>query len=128
MKNNFSTLWREAYAVSKERKLGRSGSYGGVGSALITRKGNIYTGTCIDVDCSLGFCAEHSAIAEMLKHGESAIKEIIAVTNQKKILPPCGRCRELIYQVDSTNKNTLVHLSENTQKKLRALLPDHWRG
>lgn len=128
MKNNFATLWREAYAVSKERKLGRSGTSGGVGSALLTKQGSVYTGTCIDVDCSLGFCAEHSAIAEMLKHGESAIKEIIAVTHQKKILPPCGRCRELIYQVNPANKDAIVHLARDNQQKLRVLLPHHWRG
>ena len=41
---------------------------GGVSAALLTASGNIFTGICIDTHSSLGFCAEHAAIAEMLKH------------------------------------------------------------
>ena len=40
---------------------------GSVASALITEAGNVHTGICIDTECSLGFCAEHAAVAEMLK-------------------------------------------------------------
>ncbi len=124
--DNFKLLFKEAYKVSKRRKLSRLATCGGVGSALITREGNIYTGTCIDAACSIGFCAEHSAISEMLKNGESEIRQIIAVTNGKKILPPCGRCRELILQVNHRNRNTSVFLSKTKRKRIDTLLPDPW--
>jgi cytidine deaminase len=64
-----------------------------VGAALRTTSGAIYTGVCIDLACGIGFCAEHAAIAEMLKHREVEIDAIVAVNNSW-ILPPCGRCRE----------------------------------
>ncbi len=124
--NNFKTLKKEAYKVSKNRKLSDLASCGGVGSALITKNGNLYTGICIDACCGIGFCAEHAAIAEMLKQGESEIREIIAVTDHGKILPPCGRCRELIFQIDPRNKETIVHLSANKTKRIKVLLPDPW--
>ena len=124
--NNFKTLYKEAYKVSKRRRLSKLAGCGGVGSALITGKGNIFTGICIDAACSLGFCAEHSAITEMLKSGESVIKEIVAVTDKKKILPACGRCRELILQINPKNINTLVHISSTERKTIKELLPEPW--
>lgn len=98
---------------------------GSVAAALITDKGNIYTGICIDVNCGMGFCAEHSAIAEMLKHRETEIKMIVAV-DRKKILPPCGRCRELMMQVDNKNALTNVIIEEDKIVQLKELLPFYW--
>lgn len=124
--NNFTALQEEARRISESRKLSKLASCGGVGAALITPKGNIYTGICIDACCGVGFCAEHSAIAEMLKHKESEIKEIIAITDHGKILPPCGRCRELIFQINPRNKKTIVHLSATRRKTIQMLLPEPW--
>jgi len=100
-------------------------SAGSVGAALLTKSGNVYTGICIDLACGIGFCAEHSAIAEMLKNRETEIKMIVAVTKHG-IIPPCGRCREMIAQVDKKNLNTLVILSEKKAVKLKVLLPNLW--
>ena len=75
--------------------------------------------------CGMGFCAEHSAIAEMLKNRETQIEMIVA-TDEKSIRPPCGRCRELMFQVDRKNLNTKVYLSEEEYVTLEALLPQRW--
>ncbi len=74
-------------------------SSGSVGAAILTSNNNIFTGICIDTSCGIGFCAEHSAIAEMLKNKESEIKMIVAIDENGIILPPCGRCRELILSI-----------------------------
>jgi cytidine deaminase len=125
---NFKKLYEEAYKISEDRRLGIAATCGGVASALITKSGTIYTGICIDVVCGIGFCAEHSAVAEMLKHGESEIKEIIAVVDDKRILPPCGRCRELVFQIHPNNKDTIVHLSATKHKTIKELLPNPYVG
>ena len=39
--------------------------------ALETASGNVYTGINLDLACGIGFCAEHSAVAEMLKARET---------------------------------------------------------
>jgi cytidine deaminase len=70
------------------------------------------------------FCAEHSAIAAMITAGESGISKIVAVWGDDKVLPPCGRCREFMYEIDMTNlENTDVILGENNAVKLKELLP-----
>lgn len=99
-----------------------------VAAALLTAAGNLYTGVSVDVACNLGFCAEHAAVAEMLKARESEIRAIVAVNGTHGILPPCGRCRELIWQVDPRNAETRVILAPDRSVPLRALLPDPWRG
>ena len=96
-----------------------------VGAALVTVNGNLYTGVNIDVACGIGFCAEHSAIAEMLKHRESQIEMIVAVTDDS-IIPPCGRCRELMFQVNENNKLAKVYLTEERYVTLNELLPIRW--
>jgi len=99
---------------------------GSVGAALLTTQGNVYTGVNLDVACGIGFCAEHSAIAEMLKHRETQIEMIVAI-NSGNIIPPCGRCRELMFQVDSNNANTKVYLTEDKYVTLNELLPVRWQ-
>src|SRR5579863_9145841 len=65
---------------------------GTVAAALVSAQSHVFTGVCVDTACSLGFCAEHAAIADMLKARESAVQMIVAVNNDGVILPPCGRC------------------------------------
>lgn len=101
-------------------------SAGTVGAALLTAKGNVYTGINIEVACGIGFCAEHSAIAEMLKNRETEIEMIVA-TNAESIIAPCGRCRELMFQVDNKNLNTKVYLSKEKYMTLDELLPNRWK-
>jgi cytidine deaminase len=95
---------------------------GSVAAALVTKSQKVYTGICIDLDCGIGICAEHSAIAEMLKDRETEIEMIVAV-GLDKIYPPCGRCREMMYQINNENKNTKVVVDQNTVVKLDELLP-----
>jgi cytidine deaminase len=96
-----------------------------VGAALRTASGAIHTGVCVDLACGIGFCAEHAAIAEMLKHREVEIAAIVAVSHAE-ILSPCGRCRELMVQLTLENSETQVILSGERVVPLRELLPEHW--
>lgn len=98
---------------------------GEVGAALRSAGGHIYTGVCLDVACGIGFCAEHSAVAEMVKHRETQIAAIVAVDSDG-ILPPCGRCRELIAQLDTANAETAVVLDVDHVVPLKELLPNYW--
>ena len=101
---------------------------GYVGAALITDRGNVYTGINISLYCGIGFCAEHSAVAEMIKNGETKIRTIVAATAEGNMLPPCGRCREMIYQVDESNLDTVVIIGNRDKKLLRELLPHNWQN
>ncbi len=100
---------------------------GGVAAALVTRQGHLYTGICVDTACSLGACAEHAAIAEMLKARESEIRTIVAVC-EGRVVPPCGRCRELIRLVNGANVRTRVLVARDRAMTLAELLPLDWSG
>ena len=100
---------------------------GYVGAALVTDRGSLFTGINISLLCGIGFCAEHSAVAEMVRAGETRIRKIVATTAQGSILPPCGRCRELLYQIDSANIDTVVLLPGERRQTLGELLPDNWQ-
>jgi cytidine deaminase len=71
----------------------------------------------------LGFCAEHAAIADMLKSRQTRIVAIVAVNADRDVMPPCGRCRELIRQVDPKNWDTVVVVAEATTATLADLMP-----
>jgi cytidine deaminase len=119
-------LVKEAHKVAGLYKPSRECESGSVGAALLTKDGNVYTGVSVDTACSLGFCAEHAAVAEMLKHKESEIVMLVAVNYKQEILPPCGRCRELIAQVNRANMKTEVILDQNKTITLSELLPHYW--
>ena len=101
--------------------------FGDVASTLITDRGNLYSGVCIDTGSGTGFCAEHSAIAAMVTAGEYRIERVVAVWRNDKgatyVLPPCGRCREFIRQIDEANLETEVILGRDKAVKLKELLP-----
>jgi cytidine deaminase len=106
---------------------------GDVGSALITSKGNVFLGVSLGFYCGMGSCAEYQAIGTMISNGENEIKTIVAVYyNSKKkryeIIPPCGKCREMIHQSGKKNWNTEVILSTTKKVKLKELLPSSWGG
>ena len=120
-------LIKKAKEISHLNKVSENVSIGDVSCALITDKGNIYLGVSIVACCGIGFCAEHSAIANMVTNKEYKINKIVAISNEGKILPPCGRCREMIYEINKENLNTKVILSEDEETTLKQLLPEIWQ-
>ena len=107
---------------------------GSVAAALQAIDGNIYTGVCIDTNCGMGFCAEHSAIAAMITAGGIAvIGKIVAVAQKNKnadtyIYAPCGRCRQFMKEIDPKNLHARIILSTIESHSLLDLLPFHnWK-
>ncbi|MFB6724753.1 cytidine deaminase [Kribbella sp. NPDC056345] len=101
--------------------------FGDVASALVTDKGTVYVGVCIDTSSGTGFCAEHAAIAAMVTAREYRIARTVAVTQGVDgvvVVPPCGRCREFIRQIDEANLWTEVILGPDRIMPLRELLPE----
>lgn len=103
--------------------------FGDVAASLVTADGNVHSGVCIDTPCGTGFCAEHSAVAAMVTAGEYRIATIVAVWRDERsrlhVLPPCGRCREFLRQIDPANLDTTVVLGRQHAVSLRDLLPAH---
>ena len=121
--------WNElkdiAAVTLSPRQVSEDIEVGGVAAALVTDKGNVYRGICIDTACSMGFCAVHAAIAAMLTAGEDKVAQIVAVNWDKSVLPPCGRCREFLLQLG--NPETQVLVAEDTAIPVKDLLPYSWQ-
>jgi len=102
---------------------------GGVACLLLTVDNNLYQGVCIDTISGMGFCAEHTAFAQMITKQEYQIKKIVAVIRQGDdelhVLAPCGRCREFMYQTNNKNLATEVVLGVGQSVLLKDLLPYH---
>lgn len=125
---DFTPLISAARAVQGEFALSHEGtSAGRVAAALLCQNGKIYTGICMDLHCGIGFCAEHAAAVEMLKDRQTRVIAMVAVS-EKGILPPCGRCREMLRQLDHHNNETQVLIDEKTSVSLDDLLPHDWYG
>jgi len=124
MDKDFEKLLNEAKKLANKRILSEYAYCGHVACALLTKGGNIYTGINIDANCSLGNCAEYGAIVEMLKNNETEIDKIVAYSAKGVIYSPCGRCRELIRMINTSNLETKVLVSENKICTLKELLPE----
>jgi cytidine deaminase len=83
-------LIEKAKTVLRPRELCLGNSAGDVACALLSAKGNLYVGVCIDISSGIGFCAEHSAIAAMITAGESSIARIVAVWGENTVLRLVG--------------------------------------
>lgn len=125
-------MWKKLYEAALKVQNGRTISpfidAGGVAAAILTKKGNIYVGVCIDTCSSLGMCAERNAIANMITNGESQIDKVVAIMPNGKIGSPCGACREYMMQLDKDSGEIEILLDLETEKtvKLKELVPDWW--
>ena len=121
-------LYKKAKSVQNERKISPLMEVGSVGAAILTDKGNIYTGICIDTACGMGMCAERNAIANMLTNGENKIIKVAAVMPDGSSGTPCGVCREFMMQLGNGSEDIEILLSLEPLKTVRlsGQLPDWW--
>ncbi len=125
-------MWEKLYNAARRVQNARTVSpfidAGGVAAAILTKKGNIYVGVCIDTASTLGMCAERNAIANMITNGESKIDKVVAVMPDGKVGSPCGACREYMMQLDRDSGDIEILVDLDTQKTVRLgeLLPDWW--
>ncbi len=122
---DFTELSKIAEKLAYPRALSDSAEAGSVAAAILTDTGSVYTGVCIDTPCSMGFCAEHAAAAAMVAAGESRIVKLVAWAEGSGPVPPCGRCRELLYQLNHDNLSCEILLPDGV-RTLEELLPYRW--
>lgn len=121
-------LYNEACKIQNSRVISPFIEGGQVAAAILTKKGNIYTGVCLDTASTLGICAERNAIFNMLTNGESKIEKIVCVMSNGNVGTPCGACRELIMQLDKDSKNIQILIDKNEYKAItmNVLMPNWW--
>ena len=70
-----------------------------VGAALRAKSGQIYTGCNVENSTyGLTVCAERVAIFKAISEGERGFDAIAVVTDTEQLTPPCGACRQIIWE------------------------------
>lgn len=123
LNDSLRAAYNAARNVVNPKKISEQMCSGGVGAAVVTKKGNIYTGVCIDTDCSLGMCAERNALSTMITNGEFEVKAVVAVNKKGQVLPPCGACREFMMQLKNSSDIEILVDNKGTAVKLKDLMP-----
>jgi cytidine deaminase len=96
-----------------------------VGAALRTEAGKIYTGCNIEsASYGLTVCAERVAIWKALSECERAFTDLVIVVDTEQLTPPCGTCRQIIWEYCKQAKITLANLRGQRQEvNIGDLLP-----
>jgi len=98
-----------------------------VGSAALTSSGNIVKGCNVEnASYGLTICAERNCINHAVVNGEQQFEVIVIYTEQEKLTPPCGACRQVIAEFFEQSAPVLAVNHKNEQKiwTVQALLPD----
>ena len=70
-----------------------------VGAALRATSGRIFGGCNVEnAPYGLTICAERVAIFKAISEGERGFDAIAVVTDTEALTPPCGACRQLIWE------------------------------
>ena len=100
-------------------------SHFNVGAALETTEGRIVTGCNIEnATYGLTLCAERVALVKALSDGHGAFTRIAIVADTDDLTPPCGPCRQLLWEYAGDIEILLANLRGRTAKyRLSTLLP-----
>lgn len=120
---DFDQLLLEAKKAAKNIHLSTKTRVGRVGVAALTSK-NVYVGSSLNLGCSLGFCAEAAIIGDMIKNEDYVILKMVAYHCEDGIVSPCGKCREMMYQLHPLNLRCKIFL-QNRIVTLEDLLPEY---
>ncbi len=70
-----------------------------VGAALRAKSGRIFGGCNVEnATYGLTVCAERVAIFKAVSEGERGFDAVAVVTDADSLTPPCGACRQLIWE------------------------------
>ena len=96
-----------------------------VGAALEASDGTIITGCNIEnATYGLTVCAERVAMFKALSEGHRAFRRIAVVADTKAPTPPCGACRQILWEFGGDLEIILVNLRRETGRyQLSSLLP-----
>ena len=96
-----------------------------VGAAVRTEGGKVYTGCNIEsASYGLTVCAERVAIWKALSEGERDFTELAVVADTASLTPPCGTCRQIIWEFCKNAKIVLANIRGDTQQcSIKELLP-----
>ena len=80
-----------------------------VGAALLSSDGRVFTGCNVENSTyGLSMCAERVAIFKAISDGAHEIERVAVVTDHEHIAPPCGCCRQMIWEFASEKTEVIL--------------------
>ena len=123
--------YAEMYEIAKSklnpRKLNKHAKICDAVAVIEAASGKMYVGVSLVATCGVGYCAEQAALSQMLNDGEPVVSKILVLEKCGAILTPCGRCVELLTQVDMNNSEALVFTDDGGTVQLKDLFPYDWK-
>src|SRR4051812_7848838 len=84
-----------------------------VGAALATADGKIVTGCNVEnATYGLTVCAERVAVLKAISDGERRFTRIAVVADTAEPAPPCGACRQILWEFGGDLEVVLANLTE----------------
>ena len=123
MENDNSELVRAATAV-RENAYAPFSKFK-VGAALETDDGQIIVGSNVEsASYGLTVCAERVAVWNAISQGKRKIKRIAVVADTEDLTPPCGVCRQIIWEFGGDIPVIFANLSGKVETvQMKELLP-----
>jgi cytidine deaminase len=96
-----------------------------VGAALEDESGRIFTGCNVEnATYGLTVCAERVAVFKAVSEGARKFTRIAVAADTDSLTPPCGACRQILWEFLGDAEVTLVNLHGKSETmRLRDLFP-----
>lgn len=114
----------EAAHLARERAVAPFSNFR-VGAAVETDDGRIFTGCNIEsASYGLTVCAERVAVWKAVSEGARCFGLLVIVVDTETLTPPCGTCRQIIWEFCRDTTILLVNLRGQTEElQIKDLLP-----
>ena len=95
-----------------------------VGAAVQAEDGSVFTGCNVEnASYGLTMCAERVAIGAAVTAGARRFRRVVVVTDAEPPTPPCGACRQVLYEFAPEAEVTSVGPQSSRQWRVDQLLP-----
>ena len=96
-----------------------------VGAALEDDAGRLHTGCNVEnATYGLTICAERVAVFKAISEGARGFKRIAVAADTQILTPPCGACRQILWEMCGDIEVLLTNLRSKTETiRLSELLP-----
>ena len=96
-----------------------------VGAAIEDESGRIFTGCNVEnATYGLTLCAERVAVFKAISEGARKFRRVVVAADTEVLTPPCGACRQILWEFCGDIEITLVNLHGKTEKfQMKDLFP-----
>jgi cytidine deaminase len=87
-----------------------------VGAAIEDENGRVFTGCNVEnASYGLSMCAERAAVLKAISEGAGKLKRIAVVADTETLTPPCGACRQILWEFCRDAELTMANLSDKQE-------------